>query len=78
MANQVVTVASTTAANLTFTSNTPGNVGAVLDNVLITSAGTTQAVPEPSGAILSGPALVGLATLGGRLAAAGRQGRSTA
>jgi hypothetical protein len=43
--NQLVTVATTTVTNLTFTSNTPGIQGNLLDNVLITSA---PASPSPT------------------------------
>jgi hypothetical protein len=46
--NQLVTVPTTTVTNLLFTSNTPGDVGALLDNVLITtSTGIAAGVPEP-------------------------------
>jgi hypothetical protein len=41
------TVGSGTSANLVFTSNTPGNIGALLDNVLL------QTVPEPSSVALT-------------------------
>src|SRR5579864_2923631 len=37
VSNALITVSSPTTANLTFTSNTPGNISDVLDNVLITS-----------------------------------------
>ncbi len=37
-----ITVSSTTTTYLQFQSNTPGNVGALLDNVLITATATTQ------------------------------------
>ena len=47
-------------ANLTFTSNTAGDVGAVLDNVLVTTA---SSVPEPSSMLLMGSALVGVGLL---------------
>jgi hypothetical protein len=47
VSNALVTVGKTTVANLTFTSNTPGQIGALLDDVSITSA-----VPEPSTALL--------------------------
>jgi hypothetical protein len=63
--NELVTVSTTTVTNLTFTSNTPGEVGDLLDNVLITSS-PASSVPEPSGMILIGPALLGLAGLGRR------------
>jgi hypothetical protein len=46
--NQLVTVNAPTMANLVFQSNTPGQIGAVLDNVTITSAlAEKTAVPEP-------------------------------
>jgi len=54
--NQLVTVSTNTVANLTFTSNTPGEEGSVLDNVLITTS--PASVPEPSGAILLESGLV--------------------
>jgi len=50
VSNQLVTVSTPTAADLNFTSNTPGNVGALLDNVTITSG--TTATPEPSSGVL--------------------------
>jgi len=60
--NHLVTVASTTVAHLTFTSNTPGDgSGMVLDNVLITA----EPAPEPSSLILAGGALLGAALLMG-------------
>ena len=37
-----ITVPSTTTTYLQFQSNTPGNIGALLDNVLITATATTQ------------------------------------
>ena len=49
-------------ANLTFTSNTPGAEGAILDNVLITTT------PEPSTMILMGSALLGLGLVARRRA----------
>jgi hypothetical protein len=49
-------------AVLIFESITPGNVGAVLDNVLITTT-PTVAVPEPSTVILIAPALLMIALL---------------
>ena len=61
--NTPITVGSTTTTNLVFTSNTPGNVGAVLDDVLITS-GTASTVPEPSGLMtLTGPVLLAAGVL---------------
>jgi hypothetical protein len=47
VSNVLVTVSVSTVANLTYTSNTAGQIGALLDDVLITSA-----VPEPSTALL--------------------------
>ncbi len=52
---------------LTFTSNTAGQMGALLDNVLITTA--TSAVPEPSSSIPAGLALLALGLWGRRRAA---------
>jgi hypothetical protein len=52
-----LTVPSTTVTHLAFQSNTPGNVGALLDNVSITSS---QVVPEPSTLVLLGSGLLGL------------------
>jgi hypothetical protein len=43
--NVPITVGSTTITTLEFTSNTAGNIGAVLDNVLVTDSAVT---PEPS------------------------------
>jgi len=61
--NAPITVGSTTTTNLVFTSNTAGNIGAVLDNVEITS-GTASTVPEPSGlTTLLGPALLAAGVL---------------
>lgn len=54
--NQAVTVGSTTTTNLQFISNTSGNIGAVLDDVLITDSAVT---PEPSTLTTAlGPALL--------------------
>jgi len=65
--NQPITVGSTTIANLDFTSNTSGQIGAVLDNVEVT-AGTASTVPEPSGmALLTGPALLAAGVFARRL-----------
>jgi hypothetical protein len=49
--NALITVGTETAARLTFASNTPGNIGSVLDNVILTSAvnpdSANLATPEP-------------------------------
>ena len=64
--DELVTVSSATMANLTFASNTPGKVGELLDNLLITSS-PASAVPEPSSITLIGPALLRLVLLGRRV-----------
>lgn len=63
VSDALVTVPVPTSAFLTFTSNTPGDVGALLDNVLITSSSTTvtTGVPEPATLGLLG---LGIAALG--------------
>ena len=60
--NALVTVSSTTSTSLTFTSNTPGQEGSILDNVSISEQ--SSAVPEPGtlALIFSG----GLSLLGAR------------
>ena len=59
VSDQLVTVSSPTTAFLTFTSNTPGNIGSVLDNVLITSS-APSAVPEPATLALMSLGFAGL------------------
>jgi hypothetical protein len=67
VSNALVTVSAPTTAFLTFTSNTPGEIGDVLDNVLITTSTVTGSAPEPSSMILIGSALIGLGVLARRL-----------
>jgi len=57
--DQLITVSTPTMTNLTFTSNTPGDYGAILDDVLVTTA------PEPPAMtmILMGAALIGFGML---------------
>ena len=66
VSNTLVTVSAPTTAFLTFTSNTSGEQGNLLDNVLITTSAVTGA-PEPSGMILMGSALIGLSLIARRL-----------
>lgn len=56
--NQLVTVSEPTLTYLTFTSNTPGQIGAVLDNVVLTDP--PASAPEPSYVALATVALLGL------------------
>jgi hypothetical protein len=60
--NHLITVSAPTTAYLTFTSNIPGDVGTLLDNVMITS-GTPAGVPEPAtpGLLVLGLAAAGFA-----------------
>jgi len=57
VSDELVTVSAPTSAYLTFASNTPGNVGALLDNVAITSS---SSVPEPASFGLLGLGLAGV------------------
>ena len=57
VSNALVTVSAVTPAFLTFQSLTSGNIGAVLDNVVITTA-QAGSVPEPSAVFLVAPALL--------------------
>ena len=59
VSDAVITVSSSTSAFLTFTSNTPGQVGDLLDNVSVASE-STPPVPEPASILLLGFALIGL------------------
>ncbi|HTB15256.1 MAG TPA: PEP-CTERM sorting domain-containing protein [Bryobacteraceae bacterium] len=66
LSNVLVTVSAPTTAFLTFTSNTPGDVGDLLDDVLLTSS-SVGSVPEPPTTILMGAALLGFSMLARRL-----------
>jgi hypothetical protein len=63
VSNQLVTLSS--PGYLLFVSDTPGNIGNLLDNVVVST--TTKVVPEPSSLFL-----VGLALLSGIIVAARR------
>jgi len=67
VSNALVTVTAPTTAFLTFTSNTSGQEGDILDNVLITTSTVVGATPEPSSMILIGSGLIGLGLLARRL-----------
>ena len=51
LVTQAITVASNTTAVLSFSSNTPGAVGSILDNISLATAGA-PGVPEPSSSVL--------------------------
>jgi len=59
VSDQLITVSAPTTAYLTFSSNTPGNVGTLLDNVVLSSAPATS-VPEPATLGLLGLGFAGL------------------
>jgi hypothetical protein len=59
VSDQLITVSAPTTAYLTFASNTPGNVGTLLDNVVLSSAPATS-VPEPATLGLLGLGFAGL------------------
>jgi hypothetical protein len=66
--NALITVSAPTQTELVFTSNTPGNIGSVLDNVVITSVPAISSVgvsasPEPCSLMLLMSALMGWAWL---------------
>ena len=48
VSDALITVSKTTTAFLSFSSNTPGDVGNLLDNVVITSSSPVTGAPEPA------------------------------
>jgi hypothetical protein len=61
VSDALITVTTPTTAYLTFTSNTPGDVGALLDDVIVTSSSpVTTGVPEPATFGLLGLGLAGI------------------
>jgi hypothetical protein len=51
-------VTVTTPSQLLFASDVPGDIGLLLDNVVVSTAGTSTAVPEPSSLLLLGSGLL--------------------
>jgi hypothetical protein len=60
VSNMLITVSKPTTSYLTFTSDTPGQIGDLLDNVVLTSSGPTTGVPEPATFGLMALGLTGL------------------
>jgi hypothetical protein len=61
VSDAVITVPSSTNAFLTFTSNTPGQMGNLLDNISVVSQ-APDPIPEPASILLLGLGLIGLGT----------------